>query len=310
MNRFVLLALLFCVPVAADKVYHVQRWRPAERAEEAEAPMATIYWNSTTGDPSQAGSWVGGVPTATDRVVWDGRSQAGVLGGYTIAGAEFRTMRGYRGDVGVDGNPITFGTQAAELLVQGSGRVYSTPVGSIDNFELSIMVDSPNLVDALTLSGQINSLFVKSGTARAVRGHRITDYCIVESSQGKPARLIMSSVSPASTLDMIIDGGEVDLYSDVVTTRLYMGSGSLHIFDGGAVSNVFMTGGTYINESTDTVPVLIAMGGVVDFSLDDRPKTVTLFVKGRDVQYLSHPSVTFTNPIADLEADVPVFTMP
>src|SRR3989304_10186496 len=141
--------------------------------------MAVIYWNSSTGDPSQAASWVGGVPTATDHVIWDGRSQRSVTGGFTIQGARFRTMSAYTGDLGQPGSSIVLAAQEAEALIQGRGHVFHG-----DQAQLSIMLDSPNLVDALYLTGSggggINYLFMRSGRGIMQAGSQVAGRIVIE----------------------------------------------------------------------------------------------------------------------------------
>lgn len=136
--------------------------------------MATEHlWTSRTGAWDSAASWRSGqVPGAggadTDTAMLDGKySQRAVSSGLVPGGnAIHRVITGpnYLGNMGASGTPLTLEIPSAAntgalFVHRGSGSVYFKGTGSIAD----VVCDSPNYVNAMTLSGALRHVFVKRG---------------------------------------------------------------------------------------------------------------------------------------------------
>lgn len=114
-------------------------------------------WISTTGDPTAAASWSGGVPGANDVCVFDGQSQQsvtqGLAAGITCEHVYFTPD--YMGNVGSVSDPLEIDVTTGWIVWRGRGQAYINPAnGSFANVTCDIVGGGRSSGYDLTLGGR------------------------------------------------------------------------------------------------------------------------------------------------------------
>lgn len=176
--------------------------------------MADLHrWQGATDNWQVVTNWdTGEFPSSNfggdDVAIFDGLSQVSPATGLDLSG-ENRIQRiliepQFTGDIGAPGNPLLSetGTGAlGRLIHRGRGKVYfkTLPGG------LSIAVcDSPNQIDALTLSGPMDDVFVKQGHCRVTSTAAISGFAVVN---GPGARLVIEASAETSPDWLVVING-------------------------------------------------------------------------------------------------------
>lgn len=124
-------------------------------------------WQSSDGDMTAGASWSLGIPLTGDLAFWKTGSVSATDNLTSAQSFGIYTMPDYSGDLGSDGNPVITGTYTGRHVIRGSGRVY---LGN--NIISQTVVDSLNLIDALTSTARIGRLYIKRGRVIvAATGH-------------------------------------------------------------------------------------------------------------------------------------------
>jgi hypothetical protein len=284
--------------------------------------MAKKRWVSTDGNLSTAASWSpSGVPIANDSIYFDGSSNLDVLAGLTAFASvdldRIWIQAAYQGNIGADGNALD--TQAKIIIHNGSGSLYHIFGIHSATTPDYVVIDSPNLQDAYTLTdtngaegvdlvlaclgGGVNivdnsnivvgTMFVGGGSFSnqpavsigAISGNlvyrQIGGYVITKRALG----------SSGASGRAIIDGGTL-VYSAEATAAL-------------AWLNLEITGGRVEYNGLGAITSCIVSSGTLDMTKDSRAKTITKLTLLPGSQFLTHDDITVTT-LVDLRPDYPI----
>lgn len=283
--------------------------------------MADKVWVSTNGNVNDAASWSpSGVPAANDSIYFDESSQQDAVSGLTaLSGFDLTRVwikEGYEGNIGADGNPFT--VKPGRLIHEGSGSLY---LSQADHASISpnVVVDSPNLIDAFTLTaaGSDLRLHVLSGAAKIL------------DNVGAFTVLTVSQKRISTSLEIGSGTGEISYYyqnGGTVTTKRGLGpaSGTVDgtcVMDGGrlVIADDFnlsstwfllnLAGGVVEHNaivSSGAMPQnIFVSSGLLDMTKDYRAKTISLLVLMPASQFATHPNIT-TDVLVDLRTTPPI----
>lgn len=248
--------------------------------------MARLVWNVTTGSAAitEATSWKvegtgapGTAPGATDTLIWDGTAQGTATDGATpvdLTTGTVEVAQGYTGDMGTSGNPLRISCQQVRFGGQGTFYHTGTVSGSAPK------VTQKNGRGNLWLRGTYN------GALTLTRGN-----CVLQSAVGAQfsAVRIGYELNQASDVNFVLEAGSP------APTTVTVASGTARIRASVtnlvAQSNVFLEGGdgttpvdisfleivgaNVVANAQGTIASCEAVRGLLDFSGDPRPKTVT-----------------------------------
>lgn len=278
--------------------------RQPKRAEFK--PMANHIWVSTNGDWSDAASWHDGVvPVNDDGAVFGNRSQVSVARGLNQAAVQLGELRvdpEYKGDIGLSGAHLIL--ECKKLIHRGSGRIYLTGSGGV---VMRLTVDSPNLVDALTLQGTSSSweLTVKRG--KLICGNamgNITRLRLVPDN-GRALAEVLATAAGNTLIYAYVAGGELVNYRPIsFATGYVVLAGGRFVQETGIVTNWVQFGGMGILNSDGTVSQAHVYGGTLDTTQTANDKAITLLYIGPFGDVLKSNQLTITGEY-DYREDYP-----
>lgn len=283
--------------------------------------MADKIWNSTSGDWNAASSWIGGVPGASDRALFDGRVQTPVNTAPSASVTEVWTTSAYKGRMWSQGSP---GILNCRFIHQGSGPVYFAH----DTGTTTVFVDSPNRINAFTWTTQ------QSGIGAGLANDPTAINLIVRMGKAivtsaawdvtTPANLGRIDLSPVYSDDSaIIDFGS-DLYGGRITQNgglfykrayiddvpIYAGGGEFFSYNE-SYNYDFIVSGSYVhwlnNDGTNVLGNIYVQKGVFAYEGDIQAKSITRVVVYVGAEFRNNTKVTVTNLV---NYNDPIPTMP
>lgn len=167
-------------------------------------------WQGSTPSWTLAGNWDSGVYPGTtfdgsDVGIFDGLSQVSPATDLDLSG-DNRIERiliepSFTGDIGGPGNPLitdTGATALGRLIHRGRGRVFFQPIaGAI------VVCDSPNGIDAMSLSGPLDDVFVKDGRCHVTSTAAIGGFAVCN---GPGGRLVIDAGATSPDWLVVING--------------------------------------------------------------------------------------------------------
>jgi hypothetical protein len=239
--------------------------------------MATTIWTNGagTGDLNTAGNWSNGVPGANGIVIFTGKqSSASVtasLAALTAVDVDLIYIDySYEGSIGNSGAHLDI---SADKVIQRGGTLYMTDgAGTTDWFVLdggTAVLNGDTFTRVTAISG---NLTVQSGIGT------ITYLEIGPRYAG--SRLTDISVSLESTTDtvtnLLMSGGRLTSLSTITNAWVTRGTLTQGYNATGAVTNLYLLGGTCVYNSNATIAVAYVLAGTLDLNQDAREKTISL----------------------------------
>lgn len=235
--------------------------------------MADTYWSgATSGAWSTSGNWTNGVPGAGDRAIFPRTATQSVTSGLdqnTIDLAVLSTEDGFAGDIGSSGSPLIIG--ATKLKIYGSGRVYFQNSHASTEY---IHVDSPNKVDALTLSGAAvylaavhrGKMVVSSGMSGITNLHVM----YVSAPNSDAAVSVVDS-----TISLLWQVAGTTSFGGAVTTALVAGGTATFTGAGSGNTTLSICNNAIVKyEATGGMTNAYVLGGLLDFTTTDNVQSV------------------------------------
>jgi hypothetical protein len=264
--------------------------------------MATSTWTNgaASNDWSVAGNWDGGVPLATENVIFDGeRSTADVTAGLDQSAVDIGSLiihKNYTGKIGVDGStPLQI---SADKIVQMGGQLFvKDGTGTIDHIYVEVDRRSDGATTTEIDGDTVTRLTCIKGNIKVLTGIGTIANLEVSyrNSQASDVNLEYQATGDTIT-NLYMNGGTVDVIGTV--TSLFV-EGGRYVHNqgaGGAVASMYITDGNVIYNDAATITLAVVMGGVLDLSQDTREKTITtlrVFPKGKAI--VPSDTVTITN---------------
>jgi hypothetical protein len=189
---------------------------------------------------------------SSDKVLVDGTgSQVSMTEGMDQASPGVALIRwdvteAYTGDIGANGSPLNF-ANLDQVTFRGQGSMYYKSSGGD-----KVIVDSPNLVDAMTLSGKIIGLYVKRGRANVTADAVFTSgsSCVA---LGFHANIVIVGTTWAPTTLSVIEG-KIDT--------------GMRAANAGDWSTIEVNGGELLLRTLENNDHFIQTGGAVRFNVD------------------------------------------
>lgn len=253
----------------------------------------SIWISNNSNDFNDGDNWSNGVPGSVGaqdpNAYFGGPSggQANCTLNVDRTGDTFllTTAPEYGGDIGSVGVPLIWSDVVGPHVIRGSGRVYVKPAVGV----ASIVVDSTNIEDALTILSSVPVVWIKSGAVIVAPTGQLTSHCGVV---GIDASLTINAPSGAETnpLSLVVIAGQVDNDRATENGDYWHISGGFvkctnETFATGHVIGI--TGGTLELSPTGVAGQvnLLAIGGTVDFSQSLFTINLKVFVLGPNVLF-------------------------
>lgn len=279
-------------------------------------PVTKIFTGQTSTDGGLAANYDDNVAPATgDRIILNDQSTKDWVQG-TLAGAltlDVIVDRGFTKTIGTSGAPMMPATLNTLIF---AGNTISPCYFKGSTAINRVIVNSASQKDDLVnLQGSIGQIDVLAGKCLLASSPTVTGRIkVVGSSGGVIAQLTIPSSTTLTGCELYIEGGRLDVSSDVETIQV---SGGEFILNGGADISVRleMTGGiTYWDASDTAAPSTITlaevMGGTLRTRMDRRGRTLTncnVYADG-DVDFsIGGCTMTISNPIRCFGSNRPKF---
>jgi hypothetical protein len=238
-------------------------------------PTVSAYAGAgDTMDVRQCAPGVSGVTSA--ETMANGSFAAGTLQGWTTTGTDVALLHVEDGApaIGASGTPLKLG--ADKITFHGRNASYITNDGGSANHNITrLIVDSKNLVDALTLSDSddtelVSTLEIISGAVTFSGAKGISTLRMASASGNRKPRLTVTSA--AGTLSVVyLQAGA--LTTAAAITNCYVAGGTLTSTS--TVGNMFQLGGLFVFNGT-TVSSMDLVAGTMDTTQTPGAKTLTL----------------------------------